>query len=751
MKKYLLLILSFCICSETFAQLVELQSVEQEQSDQIIHVTDRLIKEELERRKSQPISNFQVPKSIRQKTDVEGDIKNFFVLNLETNIAEQKEFELIRKGNYSQVWLEVAEMDNGHLNEAVADTIFKYLEEQSHPLSFNPELGIVELINTYMGDPPNIDGDGLVDFLVTDVQDGYDPDDGGGYTAGFFRPFDQNTDASATTSNKRDMLYIDSFPGIYKDGDINATRPLAVLSHEYQHLIHWTYNSTSNELTFINEAQSNFASLLSGYFPHGSYSSYLDDTNVGLYRWSDGADVLADYGRAASFASYLWDQLGFENSGLLTQEPLTGTSGIRNALFAANSPYTFEETLINWGIANLINDRDLSSNSAFGYEHVLLNNLKAPVNFTDPDFDSRNIAVQPGAVKYFGFQQVSNLEVTVDHSGAEHGQVRLVTFDGEQFEIAELQNGQLYSTPEDSSYDAAYLVLVYTNPDADADAPLIFTINSTAEQEYEFSTVRTYGGNENNSAGFFSINGNGFVGFSNRYTIGISSLFYAAELYIPNNDVLSGSTDLKVAVYTNTAGEPGTEIASDTISFNDLGVGWQSFNMEHLNINFSQGESVHIVYEVLPPHDNFALPVLVDNGTGIQGVTHLLSDDGEFIPFNLTIGDNYGIWNRIVLAQEVVVSNESISDIPGDFHLEQNYPNPFNPSTNIIFNIPSAGDVQLEVYNAIGRKVATLVNAKLPAGQHEVAWNAGSMASGIYLYKLKTGNFSQTRKMILMK
>ncbi|MGH7456771.1 MAG: T9SS type A sorting domain-containing protein, partial [bacterium] len=86
-----------------------------------------------------------------------------------------------------------------------------------------------------------------------------------------------------------------------------------------------------------------------------------------------------------------------------------------------------------------------------------------------------------------------------------------------------------------------------------------------------------------------------------------------------------------------------------------------------------------------------------------------------------------------------------------NFYLAQNYPNPFNPSTNIAFALVQAGNVKLRIFNALGQKVATLVNGRMSAGQHNVAWDARNVPSGIYFYKLEAGAFSQTRKMVLMK
>ena len=85
------------------------------------------------------------------------------------------------------------------------------------------------------------------------------------------------------------------------------------------------------------------------------------------------------------------------------------------------------------------------------------------------------------------------------------------------------------------------------------------------------------------------------------------------------------------------------------------------------------------------------------------------------------------------------------------FELEQNYPNPFNPSTLIAYSIPQEGFVSLNIYNLLGEKVATLVNSIQEAGRYEVSFDASSLASGIYVYSLKSGSFSSVKKMLLMK
>ncbi|HEX9005973.1 MAG TPA: T9SS type A sorting domain-containing protein [Bacteroidota bacterium] len=85
------------------------------------------------------------------------------------------------------------------------------------------------------------------------------------------------------------------------------------------------------------------------------------------------------------------------------------------------------------------------------------------------------------------------------------------------------------------------------------------------------------------------------------------------------------------------------------------------------------------------------------------------------------------------------------------FELYQNYPNPFNPSTTIRFSLQQRSHVTLVVFNILGQKVAELVNGAMSAGTHEVRFNAGRLASGLYLYRLASNEFSQTRSLLLLK
>jgi hypothetical protein len=89
--------------------------------------------------------------------------------------------------------------------------------------------------------------------------------------------------------------------------------------------------------------------------------------------------------------------------------------------------------------------------------------------------------------------------------------------------------------------------------------------------------------------------------------------------------------------------------------------------------------------------------------------------------------------------------------IPLNFEMNQNYPNPFNPATTFEFALPKASFVSLKVYDMLGREVATVASHDLTAGLHRVRWNAGSLPSGMYVYRLSAGEFVAQKKLMIVK
>ncbi|KAA3631349.1 MAG: T9SS C-terminal target domain-containing protein [Calditrichaeota bacterium] len=150
--------------------------------------------------------------------------------------------------------------------------------------------------------------------------------------------------------------------------------------------------------------------------------------------------------------------------------------------------------------------------------------------------------------------------------------------------------------------------------------------------------------------------------------------------------------------------------------------------------------SIHIHKWDMVAHDWVMLPTVLDTSYGIATA----SIDGPGIYAAFTTDVNTG----------VVISNTNV--LPTTYTLSQNYPNPFNPETKVEFALPSKSDVKLVIHNVLGQTVKTLVDSELPAGNHAVYWDGSDesghkVASGVYLYRFKAGEYSETKKMVLLR
>jgi hypothetical protein len=104
-----------------------------------------------------------------------------------------------------------------------------------------------------------------------------------------------------------------------------------------------------------------------------------------------------------------------------------------------------------------------------------------------------------------------------------------------------------------------------------------------------------------------------------------------------------------------------------------------------------------------------------------------------------------------LLRLDATTAAHSGSTVPSRYALSQNYPNPFNPTTQIAFALPKSGLTTLKVYDLLGREVTTLLDRHLQAGDHRINFDAGTLASGVYFYRLESGSLSATKKMLLLK
>lgn len=146
-----------------------------------------------------------------------------------------------------------------------------------------------------------------------------------------------------------------------------------------------------------------------------------------------------------------------------------------------------------------------------------------------------------------------------------------------------------------------------------------------------------------------------------------------------------------------------------------------------------------------------------------------IDSDGDGFTNGEELQDAGGVWTSGDIGDPALVTNpgdinsfptatdfEGIDALPSNFVLSQNYPNPFNPSTKISYFLPEASSVKLEVYNSLGQLIRVLADADLVAGSHVAFWDAQDqfghkVSSGIYIYRISAGTFTEAKRMVLMK
>ncbi len=611
-----------------------------------------------------------------------GDIKNFYVSNMETNTFESVEFKLLAKGTLAQVWCSTEELNNGHLTQAVADTFLLYLERKSGQSSVNPHEGIIAIDQQYFGQPPDKDGDGLVDALLTDIKDGWEPGSSSGFVAGFFYSMDQ-TNISGK-SNKADIIYLDSYPGIFYNGNVDPNGALQTIAHEYQHLIHFNYDQ--NEYTFMNEGLSENAEYITGLYTRSAYR-YLSNVNVPIFRWNR-SDALPDYSRASLFYNYVGDRFGVQNYKYFTQNPLAGPSGFNAALDSAGyAGVNIEEVIHDFHIANLLNDR--SVDEKYGYLNPARRGMYIPEQYGYKVFqeagNTGDVSIMQGAAAYLTFDNIEVQEAAF--SFPENVKVSAVIrqADGET-SVIPLGSGSTvtFSGINNQAMPLIQYVISNTQPSGNEDtysetSKISWIINGA--KSFRYLSLSTYGTTPKFywALPYYNNSNIGRFGFSNKYVMPQDGALSKLKLYIASG--IDGSTNdsikvkgegrLRIAVYSDSSGAPGAAIAEDTISFSQIRPDWNMFDIDDWNLFFKKGDVFHAVYELMVPVvDNKvnSIPLRLDDGRGEQNVTKIMTSPDEFV--DMFIDDDthgqHGVWNEVVYKVTSQEAPQNVKAVSGD-------------------------------------------------------------------------------------
>ncbi len=192
-------------------------------------------------------------------------------------------------------------------------------------------------------------------------------------------------------------------------------------------------------------------------------------------------------------------------------------------------------------------------------------------------------------------------------------------------------------------------------------------------------------------------------------------------------------------------GMPGTQLGTDLL-FTSIIEGWNEKDVSAGNISVDGGS-----FYVGWGESEMSTQLGLDTDAPIEGNSYFQIPGDPWAPISDLGGYNGDLMIRVVVDAVASITPMQLSQLPSMFSLKQNYPNPFNPITFIPFELPKDTHVSLQIYDLKGRVVRELVSEWLPAGQYQYPLNGSDLATGIYIYRLLAGDFTMTKKMILLK
>jgi len=222
-----------------------------------------------------------------------------------------------------------------------------------------------------------------------------------------------------------------------------------------------------------------------------------------------------------------------------------------------------------------------------------------------------------------------------------------------------------------------------------------------------------------------------------------------------DSDYVSAFANLGSTVFAATQGYGTYQSTDNGVTWTPVGSGLLNSDLSEPDLTSLVGNGTDHLYAGSQGSSSAGVFTSTNSGTNWHASTSGLTNKNvtslAIVGTQLFAGTTgAGVWSQS-LSQLATAVNENKSNRPAAYSLSQNYPNPFNPSTTISYELPSSSRVTLKIFNLLGQEIATLVDGQQDAGSHSLQWNAANVSSGVYFYRLQTENFSQTKKLMLLK
>ncbi len=792
MRRLLLLLFAILCISEAQAQdrrVLQAGSLKSEDfdvtRDNVRHVTLELLSSDEGRAAIEKYSRLRaagkLPLARKGASFAIGETKMFSVRDLSVETVKYDDIEFTKKAEnvLFDIWVQTSELSNGHVRDLDVEAMRKTLAVQTPPDSYDPTRGVLSINTEVFGPSPNVDGDGKLDVLIVDIQDGPDV-----VVLGFFDP------SNLSGRNNADIIYIDSFPGMV---NLAGTRnpfgpPEQTLAHEFQHLI-FSRENGFGDLSFVNEGLSEWAEVVNGFTARSvSYFQVPVERSHQLLDFRDlGGPSGYDYQRAGLFTNYISERIGVLNTGAVARASWIGAKGYYQVLNPLN--VTVQEVITGFHIANILNDRSIAEE--YGYANAQYRSIKVS---TVPVIDGTTVnsvlpttgSLSPGGVRYAVWEKVGGIDIQVAEDNGLHELLNPVIVAVPEVGPPEIV--QFAAGEEGAFLGGNYLRVTLVIPHVFLWHPSDFSDDNPPSADYTFSA--TWLDFESGFTREDIVYDNGTVASAGNPPLPLGLLLEqndmkASRFDVPSGGVLdqvlidqlyahnfNGSTvapnaprDFTLFVWDEQGGLPGNELFS--LDVEDLTAsGTSEFIFHTIDLSAFSAQ-----LSALPPvifigsgnagTDENYLGFAVSAHPGGSSPSFIFENAStSWLPFDaLCISScNEISLSDFVLpirASFITSSGPTAIDVGGELPisvtLEQNYPNPFNPVTTIRFSLPRPGKVTLKVFDLLGRQIETLAQGFMNGGTHEVQFDASSFASGLYIFALETEAETLTRTMTLMK
>lgn len=765
---------------------------------EVIHITPALMAsaegkaalEEVRRRKELGI----VPAKKGGGFDL-GETRDFMVFNFRESVLQDQtiydtiQFTLMAEEPLYNMWVETDELqaNGGFITDTDISQMASAIGDETPPGSVDPTKGIIEVDELVFGSPSDVDLSSKMDILLHDVQDFYDPANGVfSAVGGFFFPSD------LINVNSMDIIHLDTVPGMYRqDGTrVAQEETLLTLAHEYEHLI--MAANKGSEIAFISEGQAEWAEVVTGYSPRGiTYLGSAGELGRSMFSFRGefdnsvtfGGPNSEDYQRAGLWTNYLADRLGVDMVGQISRSIGQGLSTYNSMLVSRGWPLSVMSDFVRgFHVANLINDSSLIPD--YGYSSASRQGVRATnIETFDGEASVGNIksgSINPGAVKYIAWTNVGVFSLDFDTSSpAQSDKLRPLLILDHADGTRSFQDVAPGGEPTFANGDYVLISLVIPHVDLSASSAVSYNLTATWG---EFSgTARFQSITYDDGIVDHTIDENTLIipnydfpedeRYANKFEVPPGGALSEVSVSLMFWDAFGGTTsnvqDFRLMIWADDGqGKPGELLVSDVYTYTG---GVPSPELSYMTIDLDEYSdilsantgSIYVGYENAGTDDNFIYFILAH--TDLEDLPSYLyhrfgdNPDQTWASFNDITSDNQPVFEGLVLPIRAIIDLNVVVDVveasvlPETVALEQNYPNPFNPSTSIRFALPGATHVRLEVFDLLGRSVATLINAVLPAGQHEARFDASGLGSGLYLYSLSAGSHRVTRTMTLVK